>query len=289
MENRDLKDVFRGVKEKRRKEKIERLLLYLSGLLLALIFIAIGLNFFSQQDKTISEPDVMVVKDINQPISNPSLPEEELPKPQDIPPQVKPPQTAQEVIVPKNTQTSQALPSKSVEPLQTNNQEMIAPKPEEKKALDTKTVQQNKTSEEKVSKPEEKKIRDIKSSQESRTTEVANTKQEEKKQIKQKTESDKVENNKPLVSQKGQIEEIPKQTEKDVIVSKLTSGYFSIQVGAFSTKEKALQEKSKYPNAFIIEEGGLHKVLVGKFSSDKEAREYKVKNDIDGFIKRLRD
>lgn len=265
MENRDLKDVFRVVKEKRRKEKIERLLLYLSGLLLALIFTAVGLNFFSQQDKTISEPDVKVVKDINQPISNPSLPQEELPKPQDIPPQVNPPQTAQEVVVPKSTQTSQTPPSKSAVSIQTNNQELTVPKPEEKKTRDTKL------------------------SQESRTTEATTTKQEENKQIKQKTESNKVENNKPLVSQKEQIKERPKQPEKEDIVSKLTSGYFSIQVGAFSTKEKALQEKSKYPNAFIIEEGGLHKVLVGKFSNDKEAREYKIKNDIDGFIKRLRD
>lgn len=48
-------------------------------------------------------------------------------------------------------------------------------------------------------------------------------------------------------------------------------------------------EKSKYPQAFIIEEGGLYKVLVGRFETDKEAREYKNSKGIDGFVKRVRD
>jgi len=71
------------------------------------------------------------------------------------------------------------------------------------------------------------------------------------------------------------------------MTSLISSGGFSIQVGAFSTREKAEIEKAKYPNAYIIEENGLHKVLVGRFKTEKEARDYQREHDIKGFIKRV--
>lgn len=232
MDNRDLKDVFITVKEKKGKDKMEKLLVYLSGVLLALVFVAVGLNFFSKQDKTVSEPDVKIVKDINQPVSAPVIPPSELP---------------------------QKLPTALSEQPQ-NMEEVKIPSKEEKQPVQQETVKQPEP------KPEEK---------------IVHQQKEEKIQQQQK----------PAEIHKQTTEKQEKVTQKDKesVLSAISSGFFSIQVGAFSTSEKAMQEKSKYSNAFIIKEGGLHKVFVGRFETDREAREYKNRHNIDGFVKRLRE
>lgn len=250
MENKDLKDVFKTVKEKRRKEKMERILVYLSGVLLALVFVAVGLNFFSKQDKTVSEPDVKIVKDINQPVSAPVIQPSELPQPQHA--------QKEEVNIPSKEELQQTQPVKQGVVKQQE------PEPEEK-ISPQKLLESDKNKQE--------------------------IKKQEKKEAIQKQKEDKLEYKaqKPAkVHQDIQNSENSTSKDKEIVLSTISSGFFSIQVGAFSTREKAMQEKSKYSNAFIIEEGGLHKVLVGRFETDREAREYKNKHNIDGFVKRIR-
>lgn len=259
MENRDLKDVFKTVKEKKRKEKIERLIIYLSGILLTLVFVAIGLNFFSgKADKEISQPDVKIVKDINQPVSSPVIP-------RDTP--VGNVDTGGTDTRPKTVQESQKVESNTAQGIKDESQTKLAP---EKSQPPSEPVSKNQG----LIKEKEAKV----------NTDESQIKNQSKKEI-QKKQEQKTVVSKEIVKD-GQIKE--KEDKKDIL-SMLTSGYYSIQTGAFSTKEKALEEKSKYKNAFILEENGLYKVLVGKFATDKEAKEFKSSNNIDGFVKRIKD
>lgn len=271
MENKDLKDVFRAVKEKKRKEKMERLLVYLSGILLALVFVAVGLNFFSKQDKTVSEPDVKIVKDINQPVSTPVVP---------------PSQTPQPILAEKSDSMQEVkIPSKEEQP-KNIQQETIKPEEPKQEYKEEKNQNQQKPaeiqkSEQKITKSEQKESKQPKEELSKHTQQKEKVAQEQKQEQKP---------NKPIkTDQNIKKPEETAQKNKENPLSAVSSGFFSIQVGAFSTREKAMQETSRYTNAFIIEEGGLYKVLVGRFETDREAREYKNKNNIDGFIKRLRE
>lgn len=236
MENRDLKDVFKTVREKKKREKMEKLLLYLAGVLLVLIFVAIGLNIFPKDGRPISEPEVKIVKDINQPVATPQIP------------------------------TQQQQQNKPV----LENQPQEVKLPEKDNTLEgSNTDNKNQHTEEKLTeKPKEKE-----------QSKISHNEKPQEKEKDSKQSKDKI-----ISQEKGN-----KKDDSKSIVSMIRSGFFSIQVGAFSTKEKAMTEKSKYPQAFIVEEEGLYKVLVGRFETDKEAREYKNAKGIDGFIKRLRD
>lgn len=272
MENRDLKDIFKTVKERKKKEKMERLLVYLSGILLALVFVAIGLNLFSKSEKPISEPEIKIVKDINQPVAEPKIP---------APEQIKQntenqPSQMEEVKIPQqqeNTKTTSDITSnkeeKVVQETQEKKEETVTQKqqaqPDEKK---TPKKEKETASKNEKSKPEVKSVQESQAKPEQKSTDKAQQKQTKNSVV---------------------VEKAKKENESDNIISAIKSGFFSIQVGAFSTKEKAMIEKSKYPQAFIIEEGGLYKVLVGRFETDKEAREYKNSKGIDGFVKRVRD
>ncbi|MEZ0324016.1 MAG: SPOR domain-containing protein [Hydrogenothermaceae bacterium] len=303
MENRDLKDVFKTVKEKKKKEKIERLLIYMSGILLTLVFVAIGLNFFSGKDKNqVSEPDIKIVKDINQPSAPPQIPAEE---------------KLQEVKIPQSNQNSQ-----TIQQPQTVNQPQVINQPENQKPIQTTKPTQNISNLQQVqnnnppvksqpkkeetvkqkTEPKEPKPATIKETKEVNTQPKKEEKSESKYQVakEEKSQSKKEETHKDKKVAKAtestettkKPEPINKKTQKQTeskneVLSLVTSGYFSIQTGAFSSRERALAEKSKYKDAFIIEENGLYKVLVGKFKSDKEAREYRAENNIPGFIKRI--
>ena len=220
MEDRDLKSVVQQIKKKKRKDTMERVIIFLTGLLLTLVFIALGLNYYSKSEKTVSEPDIKVATELQKPPA---------------PPQETPIQPVQEQQPIQSSQiTEQKQEQKLIQPPQVEEQK-------QKSQPIQKTEQKQKSS---TIQPEKK--------------ETSNA------QIKQK--------------EKTKTEE---KAEKNIAV------VFSIQVGAFSTKEKAEIEKSKYTNAYIIEEGGLHKVLIGKFKSEKEARDYQREHSIKGFIKKV--
>ncbi|HEV09062.1 MAG TPA: SPOR domain-containing protein, partial [Sulfurihydrogenibium azorense] len=65
MEDKDLKSAVKQLKKKKKRETLERIIIFLSGLLLTLVFIAVGLNYYSKSDKTVSEPQVKVVAEAN--------------------------------------------------------------------------------------------------------------------------------------------------------------------------------------------------------------------------------
>lgn len=78
-------------------------------------------------------------------------------------------------------------------------------------------------------------------------------------------------------------------------VTSITAGYFTIQVGNFAKKENAdrVSKSMKTQMAgkqkvFLLSGGSqslvTHRVMVGGFKTHKEATEFKVKNQIEGFI-----
>lgn len=279
MEDRDLKSAVKQIKQKKKKETLERLIIFLSGLLITLVFIAIGLNYYSKSNQTVSEPQVKIASEA-----------------------VKPPTPPQ----PQNLQTTPPVeqPSQPVEQQQNKPTETAQVQPsQEKQQVETQPPQPKQETTEKVIQKEVKEP--VKQEPKDQSKAVQKVEKETKKENKESVKQESKPSNKPAdnvekqpkkeekqtiaTKQENQVKSTPKKEDSTAkeIIEKIKSGYFSIQVGAFSTREKAEVEKAKYPNAYIIEEGGLHKVLVGKFQTEKEARDYQKENGIKGFIKRL--
>jgi len=60
--DQDLKDTIKKLEEaKSKQEKIERIIILLSGLLIVIIFSIIGINVYSGKEETISEPEINIV------------------------------------------------------------------------------------------------------------------------------------------------------------------------------------------------------------------------------------
>jgi cell division protein FtsN len=261
MEDRDLKEAVKQIKKKRRKEMMERLIIFLSGLLITLVFIALGLNYYSKSEKTISEPDIKVATNLEKPAT----------PPQQIQAQPQPTQSPQQP-------TTESQPPQPEQEEQPAGQSNVRPE-EAKKPAQEKEPSKEQPKEEKP-KPSEKQPEKTKSEEKQQTAEKQTEKPKQEKVISKEQPKE----------EKPKQHQQPKENKKadgKEIVSLISSGGFSIQVGAFSAKENAEIEKAKYLNAYIIEEGGLYKVLVGKFKTEKEAREYQREHDIKGFIKRV--
>jgi len=60
--DQDLKDALKKLEEaKNRQERIERIIILLSGLLIIVIFSIIGINIYSGKEETVSEPEVNII------------------------------------------------------------------------------------------------------------------------------------------------------------------------------------------------------------------------------------
>ncbi|MBK3332724.1 SPOR domain-containing protein [Persephonella atlantica] len=58
----DLKDTIKKLEEaKSRQEKIERIIILLSGLLIVIIFSIIGINIYTDREETVSEPEITII------------------------------------------------------------------------------------------------------------------------------------------------------------------------------------------------------------------------------------
>ncbi len=58
----DLKDTIKKLEEaKNKQEKIERIIILLSGLLVIVIFSIIGINIYTDREETVSEPEITIV------------------------------------------------------------------------------------------------------------------------------------------------------------------------------------------------------------------------------------
>jgi thioredoxin-related protein len=84
-------------------------------------------------------------------------------------------------------------------------------------------------------------------------------------------------------------------TAKHASVTSITAGYFTIQVGNFTLKDnadrasKVMKTQMEGKQKVFLISGGTetletHRVMVGGFKSHKEAHEFKVKNNIKGFV-----
>jgi cell division protein FtsN len=277
MEDRDLKAAVQMIKKKRRKEMMERLIIFLSGLLITLVFIALGLNYYSKSEKTISEPDIKVATNLEKPAT----------PPQQIQAQPQPAQPPQQ----PNAESQPQQPKQEKQPAgQSNVKPEEAKKPAQEKEPSKEQLAKEQPKEEK-SKPSEKQPEKTKSEEKQQTAQkqTEKPKQQEKAVSKEQPKEEKPKQPATAAKLEKNKEESKenKKVDSKEITSLISSGGFSIQVGAFSTREKAETEKAKYPNAYIIEENGLQKVLVGKFKTEKEARDYQREHDIKGFIKRV--
>jgi len=285
MEDRDLKAAVQQIKKKRKKELMERLIIFLSGLLITLVFIALGLNYYSKSEKAISEPDIKLATNLEKPATPPQQIQAQ-PQPTQPPQQPtaesQPPQPKQEEqptgqpnVKPEEAKKPAQEKEPSKEQLAKEQSKEEKPKPSEKQPEKPKSEEKQQTAQKQTEKPkqQEKAISKEQSKEEKPKQPAVTTKVEKNK-----------EESKPV---KYQQPKENKKVDSKEITSLISSGGFSIQVGAFSTREKAEIEKAKYPNAYIIEENGLHKVLVGKFKTEKEARDYQRKHNIKGFIKRV--
>ncbi|NPA58251.1 MAG: hypothetical protein GXN94_03030 [Aquificae bacterium] len=92
---------------------------------------------------------------------------------------------------------------------------------------------------------------------------------------------------KPKPQPKAEVKPKPKTGVKIVSPSSLSGIY--VQVGAFSTGKKAEKavKELKLPNAVILKEDRLYKVLVGSFKNRKEAFQFLEKKNIKGFIRQF--
>lgn len=91
-----------------------------------------------------------------------------------------------------------------------------------------------------------------------------------------------------MVSKEEGITKVNKKSSKN---ESLQKKYYYIQVGALASMEKARKEKAKFEkrgfkNIIVIKEKGLYKLLIGKFNSFKEAMEYKRNHNLkEGWIR----
>jgi len=256
----------------------EKLIIFFSGLLITLVFIALGLNYYSKLEKTISEPDIKVATNLEKPATPPQptqLPQQ--PTAESQPPQPKQGEqpAGQSNVKPEEAKKLAQEKEPSKEQLVKEQSKEEKPKPSEKQPEKTKSEEKQQTAEKQTEKPKQRE-------------KAISKKQPKEKKFKQYATAVKVgknkEESKPVKHHRSKEN---KKADGKKITLLISFGGFSIQVGAFSTREKAKIEKTKYSNAYIIEEGGLRKVLVGKFKTEKEARDYQRKHNIKGFIKRV--
>jgi len=68
--DQDFKNAIKKLEEaKRKQERTERMIIFLSGLLVVIIFSIIGINIYSGSEETISEPEINIVAEEAQPVS----------------------------------------------------------------------------------------------------------------------------------------------------------------------------------------------------------------------------
>ena len=270
--DQDLKDAIKRIEEVRnRQEKIERIIIFLSGIFIVIVFAIIGIYLYSGKDKTVSEPEVNIVAE--------SVPQSATP--------VSNEQKVQEQEVSKNqTATPQikSEPEVNKEDKSKVNDQDIIKKLEEKTASQITAVKPQPKTEKKAQQEKQTKIA------QSKPAKKENTKQKESKEnqkTKTKVENKKVAKKTEQVNKKSSTK--PQVSKKSVVASSLPSGYY-IQIGALSSlsNAKKLKKKLNLPNVYIHKEGKLYKVLIGSFKNRKEAYEFKKKHNLSkGFVRKL--
>ncbi len=106
-----------------------------------------------------------------------------------------------------------------------------------------------------------------------------------------KTAEKKIEKTEKKVVKKVQKEKktVEKQTKHKVATAQ--KGYYYIQLGAFSQKKNAEKAKSRFKipasRFYIVKEGSLYKLLIGRFKTRKEAQAFMRKHGLKGLVKKI--
>ena len=229
MEN-DIKDTVKKLEEaKRKQEKIERIIILLSGFFVILISAIIGINiYYKGGEEKVSQPEIVIADEESKPKNENLALKKEVKK---------------ELSIDKNKhQASQNIKEKS--------------KADSKKVAKIEKKENSQSSS--VNKPEKK------------ASEVRQKK--EKKQDK-----------------KAKSKEKPKTVKKKAVKKVQKVAFYSVQLGAFKSKENAEKFLKKLKvNGFIKEEGGFYRVFVGKFNTYKEASHFLRKHSLKGFIRKVK-
>lgn len=80
-----------------------------------------------------------------------------------------------------------------------------------------------------------------------------------------------------------------KQETEPVKPVKTKQFYYTVQVGAFASKKRAIE----YLNSLklkgkVVEKNGIHRVLIGEFDSYKEAYKFMKKHSLKGFVRKVK-
>ncbi|RUM59442.1 MAG: hypothetical protein DSY66_03895 [Persephonella sp.] len=253
---------------KKEKDKSEKIIYVLTGLLVLVVFGAIAILYFKPVDnKEFVKPETIQIAKVNEPkpvnsnqTINQTVPEsgkagEEKQSVKEQ--QGKQPQTIGEII----KQKSEEKASKEAKREEVKKEEL------QKQASQQNNVATN----------TEKKVKEVKKTEEVKKVEKPVKTEKKAEEVKKKEE-------KKAVAKVNQKKEVSKKTP---VKKHTVKKYYYVQVSALASMEKANQVKSRYvrrgfKNVIIIKEKGFYKVLIGKFNSMKEANEFIRKHNIKG-------
>ena len=272
------------VSEEEEKDKSEKLIYVLTGLLVFVIFGAIAVLYFnpSPDEKIYKPKKIQVVADKEANI------------------------TSKGNTTLKTTSNGNITQSKNIKTVQNNANNGTNTTSIENKAITAVKEENTNTTKTEVAQLTEENNKSIKENNK-KTNEPKNTSNNTKEDLIGKLIADKnTENKKENVKEK----EKAKNTEKKVAINthtqqaenkiskkentiskrerkKVERKYYYIQVSALASMEKARQVKARlerrgFKNVIIIKEKGMYKVLVGRFNSMKEAFKFIREHNIKG-------
>ena len=252
------------------KDKSEKLIYILTGLLVVVIFGAIAVLYFnpSTTEKVYKPEKIQIAADMKKQVKIEEKAEggkEELNNKSETTETTSQDNKQEGQVVQSENQTAEVKEKtketaveKHVEQKAETNEKVSQ---ETKKKTDTNVVPQTK---------EEK--------QKTVITKKEEVKKEAKKEVK-KTEKNVAEKKSPVKT--------VKKVENKREVKKVVKKYYYIQISALASMEKARKVKSQwekkgFKNVIIIKEKGLYKVLIGRFNSMKEAFKFLREHNIKG-------
>ena len=186
------------------------------------------------------------------------------------------------VVANEKVNATYTAPPQETSPVETTKA-VLQPKTEEKKLQQPKKEKIAKQNNKKPEKPKEQKV--VKASLKKENPKKAH---KEKvaitKEVKQKKE------NTPTKPKAVLVKPTKKEQHQKEHKKSYAKGYiYTIQVGAFSSQEKAVKFlKSLGLRGFIQKSNGIYRVFVGRFDSYREAVSYMRKHNLKGFVRKIR-
>ncbi len=185
------------------------------------------------------------------------------------------------VVENEKVNATYTAPPQETSPVETTKA-ILQPKMEEKKAEQPKKEEIAKQNNKKPEKPKEQKV--VKTlPQKENPKKTHKEKVATQKEVKQKAE-------KPVKPKAVAIKPTKKEQHPKEYKRSYAKGYiYTIQVGAFSSQEKAVKFlKSLGLRGFIQKSNGIYRVFVGRFDSYRDAVSYMRKHNLKGFVRKIK-